>query len=514
VSATHHTVHVRVNDAATGQPTPVRIRFTGPDGEYLAPFGRLVDFATQRGEDVGGNLHLRNGRYAYIDGSCEIRLPAGPVRVVISKGPEYTPLCQELTLAPGKLTLRFELRRWINWRDEGWYSGDVRAHYLTPHGALLEAAAEDLAVVNLLALQDARSDLSGKVQSQLPNILAFSGQRPVLELPGCLVVVNTYNIHPVLGQIALLNCHRPVYPLRFGEAQGWDNWTVSDWCDQCHRKGGLVVWTAAGTMDSLHEHGEALANLIRGKVDAFETNGLECEAVELYTPLWYDLLNAGLQVPLVGASTKESNHQALGEPRTYARLQPGEAFTYKTWIEAVRAGRTCVTNGPLLSLTAQGHDPGAVLDLLAPPQTIHVRAEARSLMPFELLQLVLNGAVVATAPAQGSPATAVLEQDVPVAASGWLAARCACRPWEHPDYNPTSVPEEPSAFAQTSPVYVRLQGCPPRADRKAVANLLARLDASLEWVSGHGRFENEPQRHRLVEILQSARQELIRRQAV
>ena len=40
------TVHVRVNDAATGQPTPVRIRFEGPGGEYFAPFGRLTEFAT------------------------------------------------------------------------------------------------------------------------------------------------------------------------------------------------------------------------------------------------------------------------------------------------------------------------------------------------------------------------------------------------------------------------------------------------------------------------------------
>ena len=44
VSHKLQTVHVRVNDA-TGQPTPVRVRFTDDDGVYYAPLGRLTDFA-------------------------------------------------------------------------------------------------------------------------------------------------------------------------------------------------------------------------------------------------------------------------------------------------------------------------------------------------------------------------------------------------------------------------------------------------------------------------------------
>ena len=45
MTAALQTVHVRVNDAGTGQPTPCRVRFTGPDGTYYAPFGRLTEFA-------------------------------------------------------------------------------------------------------------------------------------------------------------------------------------------------------------------------------------------------------------------------------------------------------------------------------------------------------------------------------------------------------------------------------------------------------------------------------------
>jgi len=152
VSAALHTVHVRVNDAATGRPTPVRLRLTGPDGAYFAPFGRLTDFATSPNQDVGGNLLYGGKAYAYIDGNCEVLLPAGPIGVEICKGFEYTPQQLQVQLGPGKLALRFTIERWADLRGEGWYSGDTRAHFLSPHAALLEAAAEDLAVVNLLAV--------------------------------------------------------------------------------------------------------------------------------------------------------------------------------------------------------------------------------------------------------------------------------------------------------------------------------------------------------------------------
>src|SRR5205823_4423930 len=124
--------------------------------------GNLTEFATGRGEEVGGNLRLGRDRFAYIDGGCEVRLPANvPLNVVIEKGPEYTPVRREVTLGEGQLTLRFAVERWADPRAEGWLSGDVRAHFLPPHAALLEAAAEGLAVVNLLAEPVMRPSLDG-----------------------------------------------------------------------------------------------------------------------------------------------------------------------------------------------------------------------------------------------------------------------------------------------------------------------------------------------------------------
>src|SRR4051812_20155646 len=118
-----HTVHVRVNDSATGKPTPVRLRLLDAQGNYHAPFGRLAEFALDPGADVGGNVSLGGESFAYIDGSCEVRLPTGEIVVEVHKGPEYVPLRRRVTLAPGQISLRLAIQRWTDLRPMGWYAG-------------------------------------------------------------------------------------------------------------------------------------------------------------------------------------------------------------------------------------------------------------------------------------------------------------------------------------------------------------------------------------------------------
>ncbi len=193
------TVHIRVTDSSTGQATPARVRFTDRAGVYYAPLGRLTDFATGPNHDVGGNVMIDGQPWAYIDGSCEIDLPPGPINVAINKGPEYRPFVQTVPLKPGQLAMRFTLERWLDLAALGWYAGDGRAHFLGPHAALLEAQAEGLHVVNLLALPTDVNDGNAK-KPALSNILAFSGQRPCLETANHFVVVNTLNAHSALRQ--------------------------------------------------------------------------------------------------------------------------------------------------------------------------------------------------------------------------------------------------------------------------------------------------------------------------
>ena len=144
-----------------------------------------------------------------------------------------------------------------------------------------------------------------------------------------------------------------------------------DWCDQCHRKGGLVVgqdFTIRGVQakeEWLIVEGELLADLILGKIDALDVGPLGLLDNEEVWMDWQAVLNAGIRVPLAGGSAKRANRIFSAARAPTRTFQAGQEFTYKAWIEAVRAGRTFVTNGPLLAFTVNGQAPGAVLDLSA-----------------------------------------------------------------------------------------------------------------------------------------------------
>ena len=53
----------------------------------------------------------------------------------------------------GTRELEIELERAIDLRAAGWVSADPHVHFLAPSTALLQAAAEDVTLVHLLATQ-------------------------------------------------------------------------------------------------------------------------------------------------------------------------------------------------------------------------------------------------------------------------------------------------------------------------------------------------------------------------
>jgi hypothetical protein len=417
-------VHVRINDQDTGKPVPVRLRLTGPDGRYLPPLGRSAVFPTDEGRAVGGQVLVDGKPFAYIDGSCEARLPAGMLHVHVCKGFEYEPLETTVLRHPGQIAIRLSIRRRVRLEEQGWFAGDTHAQFLSPQAAALEGAAEGLHVVNLLASVEQDGECF-----TCPNLLEFSGQKPIAILDPCQVVVNTLNRGGASGDLALLNAHRIVFPLRLGE-EGFENYTLADWCRQCHRKGGLVVRVRFPRGD------EALPDdsLYHGLVDAVEWTG--DDPFEAGLRAWYQLLNRGMRIPLVGGSGKRSNGQVLGQPRTYARLAPGEAFSYGAWIEAVRAGRTFVTRGPLVrfevegtgGLTPSARITGGLTPSARPANPLTpsarcgvLRAHVSLWVPdgSQRIELIHNGVVIGDVSGDQ-----VLEEELTADTPGWLAARC------------------------------------------------------------------------------------------
>ncbi len=492
-------VHLRINDAADGKPTPVRLRVADADGRYYAPHGRLTEFATGPNQDVGGNVLVGLTPWTYIDGACEILLPPGELHIEITKGPEYKPIDEHVTLLAGKMSMRFTIERWSDVRTQGWHSGDTRTHFISTEAASLEAAAEDIALVQVLAKEISLRDTFGKSVNAIPNIMAFTGQNLCHATARHAVAVGTLNEHPVLGSLALLHCHRVVYPLTFGGPLGREDWTLLDWCGQCHRKKGLVVWANPLHQTEALTHGEPLADLILGEIDAFELTFFEDSPFDALAD-YYQLARAGLIVPLVGASGKDSNGITLGSMRTYAHLGDGVPFSFAAWIEAVRAGRTYVSNGPLLDVTVNGRRPGARIEWHAGDGSLYLHATARSNVPFDRLEVVWNGDVIATESASMEwPHAATMQIEIPADRSGWLAVRCV---------GEMLLPSRPApqrVFAHTSAVAVLREGSSDWADAITVRNLLADLDALHIWAKDKARCDTPAQRESLCRVFDEAR---------
>ena len=104
-------------------------------------------------EDTGGDLILGSAAYAYVPGRFAIDLPVGAVDVEVVGGFDRVPYRVRVEVDPSTRSLELPLDRTIDLHAGRWVTADTHVHFLAPSTALLQAAAEDVDLVNLLAAQ-------------------------------------------------------------------------------------------------------------------------------------------------------------------------------------------------------------------------------------------------------------------------------------------------------------------------------------------------------------------------
>src|SRR5262249_54672252 len=124
-----------------------------------------------------------------------------------------------------------------------------------------------------------------------------------------------------------------------------------------------------------------------GKIDTIDLNASYAGTV----PLWYRLLNCGFRLPPSAGTDCFLNRirsQLPGASRAYVKID-GD-FSYAAWIGGLRAGRSFISNGPMLELSVEDQGPGGTVRLGA-PREVHVVARASSQFPLDKVEIVLNG---------------------------------------------------------------------------------------------------------------------------
>jgi hypothetical protein len=423
-----------------------------------------------------------------VDGSADVAVPPGPVTIVATRGPEYLTDRRTLTLAAGaRANVGITLARIANLPAQGWWSGDLHVHMNyggtyrnTPSALAFQARAEDLHVVeNLIVNKEQRIlDIAyfrpGPDPVSTRDYQVYHGQefhtgfwdhsgvlglKDHLLLPGYAGYPNT----------ALASVYPP-------------NALVAD---LAHAQGALYGWvhpydTAPDPYDTTTSLSSELpVDVALGKVDYLEVMGF---SNHLYTSaVWYRLLNCGFRIPAGAGTDAFPNfamlHGPVGLERVY--VQAGSVLDHARFLAGLKAGRTFVTNGPLLTLSVDGHGPGDDV-ALAGPRSLPVRVTLRSSVPVDHLEIIGNGTVIVSVPLPGDHLVADTTLAVPVRRSGWLLVRA---------YG--NGPREPVLdlypFASTSPVYLTVGGAPARSADDArffvqwVDRVTAAAQAQVTW---------------------------------
>jgi hypothetical protein len=464
----------QLRDAASGAPIAAKLRVTS-GGEEFFP-----EHAIRTMPRDAGKRH-----YFYARGSYEIALPPGRYDIEVVRGICHEAVTQAAEVGSSQQrVLDFTVPSLWDGRVEGWRSGNTHTHY---HLELEENPDDRLRLVPPAEALDV-SVLSYLIRNDSPYI---SNRYPIgrlagFERDGVLLDMgeearnNSTPWGTGYGHCLFLNIPKLIEPVSTGvlsrDGNAPDFPTLGMLAAEAKRLGGTTIWCHNGTGM------EMPAAVAAGVIDAFNL----ADGGDADYGRYYQLLDCGFRLP----ASSGTDWWIYDHNRVFVAVDG--PFTYEGWIAGLRAGRTFVSNGPLLRLSAGGRGPGAVIEADRPLQ---VQVSARSRLPFDRLELVRDGEVAAEAMARGGR-EARLETEIAFGRSGWLAARVRSEAKTHAGY---------TVFAHTSPIYVTVPGTSARRAR-AAAGFVDALEESMRTIRKSYRFASDADRAVALGRFEQARQ--------
>jgi TolB protein len=189
--------------------------------------------------------------------------------------------------------------------------------------------------------------------------------------------------------------------------------------------------------------------------------------------LWYRFLNAGIPIaPSAGTDVMMNFVRTMAAGTTRVYVHQPDGLTWDGYLDGLRAGRSFVTNGPMLDFQVTGADgmvrPGGVV----PAGRVDYELTVATATAVEQVEVLVNGQVVATEPGLEAAGSRVLSGRLDLPEGGWLAVRASGGRTEWPAMD--SYP-----WAHTAPIWIGEVGSTePEALSLAVADLLRALDVS------------------------------------
>ena len=275
--------------------------------------------------------------------------------------------------AKGPAQIEFQLERWIDPAEYGWYSGDHHIHaagcrhYQNPaEGVLPDDMMRQIRGerVNISSVLTWGPDYYYQKQFFSGHDNPLSTRRQLMHYD--LEVSGFPSSHA--GHIVLLNLKNQDYP-GTKLLTDWPTWDlpILRWAKE---QGAVVGFAHSGW--GLAVHGTELPNY---EVPGFDGIGANEYIVDVTLPnavdfisavdtpyvwelnIWYHTLNLGFRTRIAGETDFPCIYDSrVGMGRTYAALPASGPVSYSGWLDALKAGRSYVSDGKthLMNFTVGG----------------------------------------------------------------------------------------------------------------------------------------------------------------
>jgi hypothetical protein len=451
-----------------------------------------------------------------------VEVPVGQVTVSVARGCEFRSATVTVDVSAGEeILVELSPERIYDAAARGWYGGDLHVHMnysgdlvCTPRDAALMQEGEGLHLMNLVAA-NAQTALIYDSEA----FEHFAGR----DLPWTKgETVARWGVeyrNDMLGHFHALNPSAP--PTRYQTGHSRSNepqdWPPNSVAATEFRERGATVGYTHPVMVAMGEDGssaevfaphrarsvearELVGDAALGLVDSVDLIGCP-NHIEGTEYLYHRLLGCGLRLAATAGSDVFLSHSRgfLSNPpgwfRAYADLG-GQPLSVSAWQDAVRAGRTFVTNGPWLELDVDGCGPGDSL-VCTGPRSVQVVTRIVGL-GVEQLEIVGPAGPVETLKLRARAVETALTAEIDVRGPVWLAA--IARGGSHPAF----AGPQPQVYAHTSPVWVDVAGrsVARPADAEWCLDWLDRLE---DLARTQGNFTAAGQFEDLVGVLDEAR---------
>ena len=450
-----------INDAQ-GDALPCRIHLKDSEGKaWDAP-----------GQPFWHDHFICSGRVA-------ADVPMGTYSYEVERGPEYERMSGEIQTIDGKsASVNVTLKRIAQLREEGWYSGDLHVHRPVAEIERL-MLAEDLDFAPVIDWWNARGrdlDQADQTVFQIDGHRLYSIRAGEDEREGGALLYFGLN-RPLDLNVKSREFPSPmqfVQQARELDQRVWIDIEKPFWWD-------VPTWLATGQMNSI---GFANNHMCRSKMYLSEAWGRPRDLERLPNPrgngfwtqeIYYHILNSGIRIPPSAGSASGVLPNPVGYNRVYVQLPESapstpREFTREAWFDGLSAGRSFVTNGPLLRVRVNGNWPGKALKLTEDnPLQLEFSIHVTSNDPVSSVEVLHNGQVIETISCSDKTdqqLSATLSIDEP----GWLLVRAI------------ADVEHTFRFASTSPWYLESDASPHHISRKSAQFFLGWVNERIERV--------------------------------